>query len=183
MVSRAISRWILSAKGWTLLWRDQFPDKCVICVAPHTSNWDFIYGQLTSVALQLRSRFLMKKEWFFFPMGYLLRALGGIPVNRGKNRSLVDAMIEEFGNHNVLRLSITPEGTRKRTSKWKKGFYHIALGAKIPILMAYIDYEKKEIGLTELFTPTGDQEKDFDFIRNFYKDKTGLIPQNFTLPE
>ena len=115
--------------GWTVEVTEEHPDKYIICLAPHTSNWDFILGLLYSRSIGMKSNFLMKKEWFFWPLGPIFRSLGGIPVYRQKKMSMTDAMAETAKAADTFHLCITPEGTRSRTADWKKGFYFIALKA------------------------------------------------------
>ena len=119
--------------------------KCIVCVAPHTSNWDFIVGKLFYTSIGCNAGFLIKKEWFFFPFNLLFNWLGGVPVDRGKRTSVTDQMVERFKTSERFQLAVTPEGTRKRAKDWKKGFYFIALKANVPIVVAYFDYGKKEV--------------------------------------
>ncbi len=177
-----LSKWILKQLNWKIVLNDDRPSKSVFCVAPHTSNWDFIYGKLFSAAAGIKAGFLMKKSWFVFPLGFFFRKMGGVPIDRSKRSSVTQQMIEHFNNSTEFHLAITPEGTRKLNSKWKKGFYYIAKGANVPIELAYIDYEKKEVGITETFYPTDDMEKDLEYIYNYYKDKKGLKPELFVTP-
>ena len=100
-------------------------DKCVICAAPHTSNWDLFIGKLFYGAIGRKTSFMMKKEWFFFPLGLIFKAVGGIPVDRSRKSSLVDQMARKFAGSKQFHLAITPEGTRKANPNWKKGFYFI----------------------------------------------------------
>jgi 1-acyl-sn-glycerol-3-phosphate acyltransferase len=155
-------------------------NKCVICVAPHTSNWDLLMGKLFYAAIGRGPVFfMMKKEWFFFPLGMVFRALGGIAVDRGQNTSLVEQMAAQFAARPRFHLAITPEGTRKANPVWKKGFYYIALGAHVPIQLFAIDYTKKTITATHTFVPTGDVEKDMNEVKQYYKEFKGKKPQNF----
>ena len=154
--------WLLYQKmGWTKHVTIPFPDKFIICLAPHTSNWDFALGQLFTWSEGIKINFLMKREWFFWPLGILFRRLGGIPVWRSKHSSM------------------TPEGTRSPNADWKKGFYYIALGAKIPILLYGVDYEKKQIVCTQTFIPSGDIEHDMPLIKDYFKSFKGKKPENF----
>lgn len=169
--------------GWTAEVTEDHPDKFIICLAPHTSNWDFLIGQLYVGARGMRSNFLMKKEWFFFPLGILFRKLGGIPVYRQKHTSMTDSMAETAKAAPEFHLCITPEGTRSPNPDWKKGFYFIALKAGIPILLYGIDYEKKHIQCTKTIIPTGDLEADMRKIKLYFKDFKGKKPENFTIGE
>ena len=169
----AFCQWILKRLGWTLGPITEFMPKCVICIAPHTSNYDFILGQLYYAAIGRKARFLMKKEWFFFPFNLLLKKMGGVPIDRRKNKSITDRMVKEFDRYEYLHLAVTPEGTRKTVDEWKKGFYFIALKARVPIQLAYIDYRKKEIGFKGTFYPTSNVEADIHIIRSHYQGMMG----------
>ncbi|MBO5779793.1 MAG: 1-acyl-sn-glycerol-3-phosphate acyltransferase [Muribaculaceae bacterium] len=178
----SLSRHILGLFGWKV--RITVPDypKVIICVAPHTSNWDFILGKLAYAAVGRKAGFLMKSDWFFFPMGAIFRAMGGIPVNRkgGYNESSVDNIINTFKTHDRLTLAITPEGTRSRTTKWRTGFLNIARLAEVPIVLGAIDAESKTIIIEETFTPTGDNETDLRKIKDYYSQFKGINPENCT---
>ena len=169
--------------GWTADVTEDHPEKFIICLAPHTTNWDFILGLLYSRAKGMKINFLMKKEWFFWPLGPIFKRLGGIPVYRQKKTSMTDAMAEAAKQAERFRLCITPEGTRSRTEEWKKGFYFIALKAELPILLYGVDYEKKLIRCTKTVIPTGDLEKDMRDIKLYFKDFKGKKPENFTIGE
>ncbi len=158
-------------------------DKCIFCVAPHTSNWDLFVGKLYYGAIGKKASFMMKKEWFFFPLGILFRAMGGIPVFRGKSNSLVDQMAKRFNESTYFHLAITPEGTRKANPNWKKGFYYIALKAQVPIVLMAPDYPSKTIYNTKVIFPTGDIEKDMREVKLYFKNFQGKNPGCFTIGE
>lgn len=170
---------ILRLFKWNINTPIQLPEKCIICVAPHTSNWDFVIGVLVKYALRVKASFFMKKEWFRFPLGHLMRKLGGIPVERSKKTSMTDRMAQEFKNRDHLIMAVTPEGTRSYNTEWKKGFYYIALKANVPIVLAYIDYKKKEVGYTKTFIPTNGVDEDIRTIKEFYKNVTAKYPTKF----
>lgn len=175
-------RWILYKRmGWNVNVSVPHPNKYIICLAPHTSNWDLILGQLYSGAEGIKSNFLMKKEWFFWPLGLFWRSIGGVPVWRQKHCSMTDNLAATAINENIFHLCITPEGTRSLNPNWKKGFYFIALKAKIPILLYGLDYQKRIIECKESFTPTGDMDKDMTHIKLYFKDYKGKFPQKFTI--
>jgi 1-acyl-sn-glycerol-3-phosphate acyltransferase len=180
---RKISLKILEYFGWKLLNNIELPDKCVICVAPHTSNWDFLWGNLVAKAFHVQSHFLIKKEWFVFPLNIFMHMMGGIPVDRSQKTSMTDALAELFHTKSKFYLAVAPEGTRKLTYKWKKGFYFIAHKAQVPIVLAFIDYEKKELGFGKLFYTTGNIEQDMLEMMSFYKDKVGRFPERFHISE
>lgn len=180
---RKISQLILRLTGWKRVVIPDEPLKSIICVAPHTSNWDFIIGKLFYWSEARKAGFLMKESWFFFPLGNLFSAMDGIPVNRSKKNSVVQQMIEEFAKRDKMHLAITPEGTRKRNEKWKLGFYYIAVGANVPIQLAYLDYKNKEMGIKEVFHPSGDEEADLEHIYDFYrKNAIPKFPERFAIP-
>lgn len=179
-MKQGLSKLILRMAGWKLgpVEGAELP-KCVICVAPHTSNWDFIIGKLFYTSIGCNAGFLMKKEWFFFPFNLFLNWLGGVPVDRNKRTSVTDQVAEEFSRNERFQIAITPEGTRKPAAEWKKGFYFIAQKANVPILMAYFDYSRKEVGILGVFEPTGDVDADILAIRTRYRGKKGRNPQYF----
>ena len=181
---RKFCNWLLYKHwGWTAEITEHHPDKYIICLAPHTSNWDFVIGQLYIGARGMKSHFLMKKEWFFWPLGPLFRRIGGIPVNRGKHTSMTDAMAETAREAKEFHLCITPEGTRSRVEDWKKGFYFIALKAELPILLYAVDYPKRLLRCTKTIIPNGDLEGQMREIKLYYKDFTGKKPENFSIGE
>ena len=175
-----ISAFIYKHLGWSL--EVNVPDypKCVICIAPHTSNWDFIYGELACRSVGWTASFLMKETWFFFPLNYFFKAIGGIPVSRKKRGSdLTEAIIKKFNTSERLKLAITPEGTRKKVSTWRSGMFYIAKGANVPILLAKFDYKHKHISINDVFHPTGDIEADMKYIKNYFKDVNAKYPDKF----
>jgi 1-acyl-sn-glycerol-3-phosphate acyltransferase len=156
---------------------------CIIIVAPHTSNWDFIYGIGSLGWLHIDIKYLAKKELFLFPFKKFFTSLGGIPVDRAKKNSLVDQVVLMFKEMEMLYVVFPPEGTRKKNAKWKTGFYYAAVKAGVPIFFSFIDYPSKTAGIGPHFYPTGNKEEDFDKIRAFYKNVVGKNPDNFSLPE
>ena len=175
-------RWYLYRHlGWKTNVTVTHPEKFIIGLAPHTSNWDFILGQLYAGAEGLHINFLMKKEWFFWPLGPLFRRLGGIPVFRDRHTSMTDNLADEARKRDRFCLCITPEGTRSLNPDWKKGFYFIALKANLPILLYGADYEKKLITCTKQLIPSGDLEADMREIKLYFKDFKGKKPEKFTI--
>ncbi|MDR1368664.1 MAG: 1-acyl-sn-glycerol-3-phosphate acyltransferase [Dysgonamonadaceae bacterium] len=172
---------LLRLFGWKGVVDVEIPPKCVICVAPHTSNWDLVIGRLFYASVKGKPHFLMKKEWFFFPLNHLFKALGGIPVDRKRKSFVTEQMIEEFNQKDHFQLAISPEATRKKNSNWKSGFYYIALGANVPISLAHIDYGLKEVGICRNFYPTGDETVDIETIKQYYKDFMGKFPEQFSV--
>jgi 1-acyl-sn-glycerol-3-phosphate acyltransferase len=172
---------LLKCFGWKYSLKAPIPDKCVLCVAPHTSNWDFVIGMIFYKSIGGSPHILMKKEWFFFPIGLLLKSLGGIPVDRKRKTRISEQMVEWFRADERFQLAIAPEGTRKKNSQWKTGFYYIAMEAKVPITLAYIDYSKREIGTMANFTPTGDVKADIETIKSYYSGINAKHPKRFEL--
>lgn len=175
-----ISKILIKLLGWKITGGIP-PDvkKCVLIAAPHTSNWDLFYGRQALYIFGVKLRYLIKKELFFFPLNLLFRATGGIPIDRKKSYSIVKTMIGVFDQHDSLAMMFSPEGTRSRVKKWKTGFYHVAVGAKVPIMMGYIDYEKKITGVGPVFYPSGDVKKDFEFMEEYYKQFAARKPENY----
>ena len=167
--------------GWTKNVSEDHPGKFIICLAPHTSNWDFMLGQLYMRAEDMKINFLMKKEWFFWPLGPIFKRLGGIPVWRSKHTSMTDNLAETARQAKTFRLCITPEGTRSPNPDWKKGFYFIALKAELPILLYGIDYEKRLIECTKTIIPTGDLDQQMREIKLYFSKFKGKKPENFAL--
>jgi len=182
MGMKKFSCWLLNVIGWKYTTTVPEPPKSVLCVAPHTSNWDFILGKLFYWAEERNASFLMKKSWFFFPVGNILRSMGGVPVDRSQKTSVTRQVVDMFNSRDTFHIAITPEGTRKKVKKWKMGFYHIAVQANVPIQLAYFDYAKKEIGITAIFHPTGDEKADLEEIQKYFIGVTARFPKQFYLP-
>lgn len=183
MIKKFMASLTLRILGWKII--GNLPPgskKCVVVMAPHTSNVDFVFGWLGYSSLGINSHFLIKKEAFTRFMGPLIRAMGGIPVDRGRSSNLVFQLAEEFEKREQLVLTITPEGTRKPNKYWKKGFYLIAQQAKVPLVMGFLDYKNKIGGFGPSFYPSDNYEDDIEKIKAFYKTKTARYPQNFRLP-
>ena len=179
---KSFCRWLLYTRmGWTVDVKEYHPEKYIICLAPHTSNWDFIIGQLYSGAEGIKCNFLMKNEWFFWPMGILMRRLGGIPVWRSKHTSMTDNLAETAREMKSFHLAVTPEGTRSANADWKLGFYFIAQKAGIPILLYGVDYSTRTISCRKTIVPNGDVEGQMREVKEYFKDFKGKIPENFAL--
>lgn len=174
-----IAWFVLRLMGWKVDERTpEGIDKCIVVVGPHTSNWDFVIGKLAFMKYKVPVKFLIKKEAFVFPFGYLLKSMGGIPVDRKKNNNLTDTAVKYFEESERMFMMFTPEGTRSYNPKWKKGFYYVAEKAKVPIYIGYIDYKNKVGGFHSVFQPTGDVDKDIQYIKNILKEYPGKFPEN-----
>ncbi|SNR57203.1 MULTISPECIES: 1-acyl-sn-glycerol-3-phosphate acyltransferase [Hymenobacter] len=173
-----VSKAIFKVAGWKLA--SQVPPgipKSMMIAAPHTSNWDFIMARAAFFLMDVDVKLTIKKEWTDAPiLGPLVRSLGGLAVDRSRNNSLVDGMVQLFREREELVILITPEGTRKYQPKWRKGFYHAALGAGVPILLGFLDYKNKEAGVGGPIYPTGNYEADLEKIQAFYRTKAGRFP-------
>lgn len=183
MIKKAFANVVLRLIGWKIV--GDIPadaPKCVVMMAPHTANIDFFYGWLGYSSRGYQSYFLIKKEAFNRFTAPILRAMGGIPVDRAHSTNVVHQLTEEFHKRKNLILTITPEGTRRKNLHWKKGFYFIAQNAGVPIVMGFLDYNKKEGGFGPAFYPSGDFEADFAAIRDFYSRKQARHPERFGLP-
>lgn len=170
----------LKIAGWKVDITVPYRAKAVICVAPHTSNWDFIIGLLAYRSIGRKASFLMKEFWFFFPLKYLLRALGGIPV-REKSHSLTSSIVEDFKTRKSLNLAVTPEGSRSAMEKWRTGFLTIAYQADVPIQLGVIDFQNKKVIIQKEYEPTKNYDKDLLEIRKYYSafKQAALYPEKF----
>lgn len=178
-----LSRLTLKIAGWRV--EATAPDyaKCVICVAPHTSNWDFVIGKLAYASIGRKASFMMKSAWFFFPLGIILRAMGGIPVRRGgkaAGQSLVADVAARLERAQRMQIAITPEGTRSRTAEWRTGFLRIARQARVPCVLAAIDYPRRLVVIDRVVWPSSDIEADMRAIKDYYKPFIGKHPEKFT---
>jgi 1-acyl-sn-glycerol-3-phosphate acyltransferase len=179
---KLIAQWYFKWIAWKI--EGSIPPdikKCVIVAAPHTSNYDYPITISVFYILGIPVRFLGKKQLFSFPLGILMRATGGIAVDRSKKNNLVEYMIRLFEENESLFLLIPPEGTRSAVNEWKTGFYRVAEAAQVPIVLGYLDYKKKIAGFGNIFYPTGDLEKDMKEIKAFYKNITPKYPEKYRL--
>ena len=176
---KIISRFFFHITGWRIIGDNAFPLKCVAIAAPHTSNWDFVFGRCYAYIVGIRPKYLAKSELFSWFLSPFLKMNGAIPVNRSDRNNLVKCLSKLFDEKEDLILNLAPEGTRKRVSKWKTGFYHIALKANVPIIIMAIDYKKKEIGVIGKIIPSGDYLKDISVIEHMYNDVQAKYPHDF----
>lgn len=154
--------------------------KCVLIGAPHTSNWDFVYALPCMDQMGIKGlRYLIKKEFFFWPFSWLFNATGGIAVDRSKNNDLTAQLKMLIDENERIYLMFPPEGTRSRVDRWKTGFYYTALDTGLPIVLGFLDFESRNCGFGKIVYPTGDFNKDFQIIQDFYKDLKGKVPENY----
>jgi 1-acyl-sn-glycerol-3-phosphate acyltransferase len=179
-----IVRWALATwfrwRGWTVEGTAPIPRKFVIIAAPHTSNWDFVYFIGGADALNLKLSFIGKASLFAWPFGRMMRDLGGIPVDRAQSKDMVGAMVAQFAKREEFMLTIAPEGTRGKAGQWKTGFYHIAMGAGVPMVCGMMDYRRKVVSLGQAILPTGDYEADMVRLKAIYSACSPKHPQQAT---
>ena len=178
-MKKLISKIIFQIIGWKVVGKLNYPDKCLVIAAPHTSNWDFFIGRCYAYIIGVVPKYLIKSELFLPILRSLIKWNGGIPVYRHSKNNVVDQITEIYNSTDKFILGISPEGTRRRVERWRTGFYHIAVKSEVPILLLKMDYEKKEIGIINEFHPSGDKDKDLLFIQNQYKNIKGKIPKNY----
>jgi len=177
MISKFIFKTIL---GWKLV--GDFPKnikKYIVIAAPHTSWQDFPIGILARNTSGIKINFIGKNSLFKGPFGFFFKSLGGTPVDRSKNNNLVDAIVDVFNAKEEFRLALSPEGTRKKVAKWKTGFYYIAKGAKVPIVMATLDFGNKQVKFSEPYYTTDDKEKDFNYFKSFFTSEMAKKPAQY----
>ncbi|MDC1432906.1 1-acyl-sn-glycerol-3-phosphate acyltransferase [Polaribacter sp.] len=178
---KAFSSFILfRLLGWKII--NDFPQdikKYVVIAAPHTSWMDFPIAILSRMTLGTMVNFIGKGSLFKGPFGFLFRLLGGTPVDRSQNNNLVDSIVQLFNSKEEFRLGLSPEGTRKKVAKWKTGFYYIAKGANVPIVMATLDFGNKQIKISKAYTLTEDMDTDFKHFHAFFSDVKAKNPEQF----
>lgn len=177
-ILRLLSIVILKLIGWKAIGRPIENARFVLIGAPHTSNWDFPLMLMVVLKLRLKVFWMGKHSLFPFPVGWFMKWLGGIPVDRSRAQNLVDQTVAQYKSNPEMIVLVPPEGTRSRVKEWKTGFYRIAVNAEVPVLMGFVDAAKKEAGLADFFHPTGELEVDMQAIRAFYADKVGINPEN-----
>ena len=181
-VRKWFGRKYLKMRGFTFV--GEFPEgvkKSIIISAPHTCMEDFVIGRCFFWMQGRSVKFLIKKEFFKPVLGWILRKIGGIPVDRSRGNNMVVKTAAVFRQYDELNIVITPEGTRKRVEKWKRGFYYIAELAQVPVVLGFIDFKTKRCGYGPSFIPSGDFEKDWHILEDFYRGMQGKVPGNFSL--
>jgi 1-acyl-sn-glycerol-3-phosphate acyltransferase len=187
-MGKLISKFVFWIFGW------RFNDavgggynRAVMIAAPHTSNWDLVFARAAFYLMDIPVRYTVKKEWMRFPFSLVFGPLGAIAIDRSprkagqERKSMTEAMIQLFEGGSDLCVMVTPEGTRSLRTKWKTGFYHVAVGAKVPIALGYLDYKNKVAGVGKLIYPSGDMQKDMKEIMDFYKPIQGKHPEKFSV--
>ncbi|MBW1799229.1 MAG: lysophospholipid acyltransferase family protein [Deltaproteobacteria bacterium] len=180
---RSLALMIFRLAGWKAVGKKPPIPKYVIIAAPHTSNWDFVYTMCLAFILRIRALIMMKDTWFLWPLGPFLKWLGALPIDRSRSHNVVAQSIGAFHTHTHLVMVVPPSGTRREVMYWKTGFYYIARGAGVPIVLGYLDYRRKIGGIGPIVEPTGNIESDMKIIRNFYIDIRGKYPKRASIPE
>jgi 1-acyl-sn-glycerol-3-phosphate acyltransferase len=179
----SFTRWVgltvLRLFGWKLDVVLPNRSKMVLIYAPHTSNWDFVFGLAAILALQVRVHWFGKHTIFRPPFRSLLIKLGGIPIDRSATGGVVHQTTQKFAEKQQLLIGLAPEGTRSLAPKWKSGFYKIAEAAQVPILISYLDYKKKVVSLGPLIEPSGNYAADLEKIQSFYRGIAPCRPEKF----
>jgi len=178
---KLIARFVFWITGWKTAGEIPPLKKFVVIMAPHTSGMDFLYGMCVRFILGIRFKFLGKTEVFRPPFGFIFRWLGGIPVERSSSNNLVEQAVKMFDEREDFILALSPEGTRAYAPKWKTGFYYIALYAKVPIVLGFVNFETKTAGIGPTFYPTGKIDNDMETIKNFYRPIKGKYPEKGVL--
>jgi len=175
---KTFSEIILKIIGWRVDVTLPKEKKFVLIGVPHTSNWDLPLALLCFWVAQKKITWVAKKQLFIGPLGMIFRALGGIPVDRAASTGFIEQIAQQFSQRQEMILCLAPEGTRSKTKYWKSGFYYIALTAKVPICLGYVDYPNRVIGFETMISPSGDIDKDFEKIQSFYQSKVGKHVKN-----
>lgn len=176
---RRLAGAILKILGWRAVEGDGVPEKAVVVAAPHTSNWDFFYLILFAWRFGVSLSFVGKHTLFKGPMGPVMRALGGVSIDRSSPAGLVGQLCDALARTDRMALVIPAEGSRSWRPHWKSGFYRVAELAGVPVSLSFLDYTDKVGGFGPCFEVTGDPKKDMDQVRSFYSDKRGRFPERF----
>jgi 1-acyl-sn-glycerol-3-phosphate acyltransferase len=179
-ITSTVGALILRLRGWSVQGELPPVEKAVVVAAPHTSNWDLLYMLAVSWVLGVRPSWLGKREIFGWPLGWLMRRLGGVPIDRSVRANVVEQVVQRFAASDRLFLVVPPSGTRSRAAHWKSGFYFMALGAGVPIVCAYLDYRRKVGGIGPTIEATGDVAADMQRIRELYAGVTARYPDQAT---
>ena len=175
-VARVIGKLLCWLTGWRMVGEIHQVPKAVLIASPHTSNWDIVYALMSGWSVGLSFHFLIKASYLHGPLGWLIRALNGIPVDRSAPQGLVEQAAERFAENEALLLMVPAAGTRSHRPHWKSGFYWMAKEARVPISLGFLDYPSKRASLGPLLYPGDDLGADMDTIRAHYEGKQGKYP-------
>lgn len=178
-MKKRLARWLLRLTGWQLSGARPQYDHYVLIAAPHTSNWDFPLMLMFAAAFDIKVTWMAKHSLFVPPMGWIMRAMGGMPIIRNKNQNVVSAMVAAFDTVSHLVLVVPTEGTREKSDYWKSGFYHIARQAGVPIVPSFLDYGGKRGGFGPALCVTDNMHNDMQYFRDFYVGMVGKFPEQF----
>lgn len=176
---KALARLLLRLGKWNFSEFKPSERKYIIILLPHTSTMDIVLSKVYGVMMGMNIKGLIKKEGFFFPLGYFVRAIGGIPVDRWKNAHLAEWLIAYANEREDFGLILSPEGTRRKIRRLKRGFYHIATETGMPVYMGYIDYKTRRLGIGPKMPVTGDYHADLQILKDFYRGMEGRHPGLF----
>lgn len=176
---RCLVLMLVKLSGWSVPDKNPELDKAVLIGAPHTSNWDFVWMLAGAIVMRLEVNWIGKHTLFKFPFGPLMRYLGGTAINRSATKNFVEGVVDKFNESDKLMIVIAPEGTRKPVEIWKTGFYFMAHLARVPIIMCYVDYKAKVIGIDQVFVTTGDAQQDIAMMQMTYAAVPGKVPDNY----
>ena len=177
---RRLAIFLFKLGGWTVVGGVPDVKKAVIIFAPHTSNWDGFWAIVFVAYARLEAHWLVKKSMFWFPLGNMLRSFGAVPLNRDTPGSAVSEAVAAFDAHETFYLGLAPEASRTKLKGWKSGFYRIAEAANVPIVLGFLDYNTKRLGLGPSVTLTGDRAADMAVIESFYSSIRGRWPEKAT---
>jgi 1-acyl-sn-glycerol-3-phosphate acyltransferase len=178
-MKRRLARWLLHVGGWQIQGERPAHHRYVLIAAPHTSNWDFPWMLLFAAAFDIRITWMAKHSLFHPPLGWLMRAMGGMPIIRHRSRNVVDSMVAAFESATDLVLVVPTEGTREWSEFWKSGFYHIARQASVPIVPSFLDYGGRKGGFGPALETSGDMRRDMQYLRDFYAPMSGKFADQF----
>jgi len=178
-MKKALARWLLRISGWQTVGTRPTSNHYVLIAAPHTSNWDFPLMLIFAAAFDINVTWMAKHSLFYPPMGWIMRALGGMPITRHRNQNVVAAMVAAFDTAPHLVLVVPTEGTREKSEYWKSGFYHIARQAGVPIVPSFLDFDRKCGGFGPALAISGDVRSDMQYFRDFYRGMMGKFPDQF----
>ncbi|MCD6355611.1 MAG: 1-acyl-sn-glycerol-3-phosphate acyltransferase [Prolixibacteraceae bacterium] len=176
------SKFVLKLFGWKTFGEVVKEDKCIFVGAPHTSAWDFVVAWLYYKSVGGDANILIKKEFFFWPMGFILKKMGGLAIERSKGANVIRQAIQLFNKREHIHLAITPEGTRKLVKKWKAGFHIIARSSNVPVYLCTFDWGRKQVGIYGKFELSDNYQEDINRIKDFYREKgvQGKFPELFS---
>lgn len=176
MILRQVAKLLLWLGGWTAVGKVPDLHKAVLIAAPHTSNWDGFWAIVYKIHVGLDLRWFVKDTMFWFPMSALLRSFGAIPLDRKRAKSAVTEAIAAFDDNEYFYFGLAPEGTRSKTKGWKSGFYRIAEGANVPVVIGFLDYGQRRLGIGPAVTLTGDKQVDMGILHSYYSSISGRWP-------